>query len=85
VRYARAMMNLDKVKVTADPTIYQLPDVFRQYGNRLRIKVWGNTDVITIESRDPLLQVLNVLKEFEIPTYADLLKNETDIQSKHRL
>jgi len=51
----------------------------------LRIKVWGNTDVITIESRDPLLKVLNVLKEFEIPTYADLLKNETDVQNKHRL
>ncbi len=58
--------------------------MFKKYGDRLRIKVWGNTEVITIESRDPGLKVLNVLKEFEIPTYADLLKNETEIQNKYR-
>jgi len=85
VRYAWATINLDKVNVTTWPTRDKLPGVFKKYGDRLRIKVWGNTDVITIESRDPLLKVLNVLKEFEIPTYADLLKNETDVQNKHRL
>jgi len=85
VRYAWATINLDKVNVTTWPTRDKLPDVFKKYGGRLRIKVWGNTDVITIESRDPALNVLNVLKEFEIPTYADLLKNETDVQNKHRL
>jgi len=41
--------------------------------------------VITIESRDPLLIVMDVLKEFEIPTYADMLRDETEIQNKYRL
>ena len=84
VRYAWATINLEKVNVTTWPTRDKLPDLFKKYGERLGIKVWGNTEVITIESRDPQLKVLDVLKEFEIPTYADLLKNETEVQNKYR-
>lgn len=84
VRYAWATINLEKVNVTTWPTRDSLPDVFRKYGDRLRIKVWGNTSVITIESRDPQLSVLSVLKEFEIPTYANLLEKETEVQNKYR-
>lgn len=84
VRYAWATINLEKVTVTTWPTNGQLPDLFKKYGDRLRIKVWGNTDVITIESRDPQLKVLDVLKEFDIPSYANLLKNETEVQNKYR-
>ncbi|MEP7110877.1 MAG: carbon-nitrogen hydrolase family protein [Ferruginibacter sp.] len=84
VRYAWATINLDKVNVTTWPTNGNLPGLFKKYGDRLRIKVWGNTDVITIESRDERLNVLNVLKEFEIPVYADLLKYETEVQDKYR-
>jgi hypothetical protein len=84
VRIAWATINMNKANVTTWPTNGQLPDLFKKYGDRLRIKVWGTTDVITIESRDPQLKVLNVLKEFEIPTYAELLRNETDVQNKYR-
>jgi predicted amidohydrolase len=84
VRYAWATINLDKVNVTTWPTCDRLPDVFKKYGTRLGIKTWGKTQVITIESRDPLLKVQDVLKEFEIPTYADMLKDETEIQNKYR-
>lgn len=84
VRYAWATVNLEKVTVTTWPTNDSLPDLFKKYGDRLRIKVWGNRDVITIESRDPQLMVSSVLKEFEIPSYAELLKNETAVQNKYR-
>ena len=84
VRYAWRNINLDKVNVTTWPTRDRLPDVFSKYGNRLGIKVWGNTGVITIESRDAELKVADVLKEFEIPTYAELLKKETVVQSQYR-
>ncbi len=77
-------INLEKVNVTTWPTNGMLPDLFKKYGDRIGIKVWGNTEVITIESRDPTLKVLNVLKEFEIPAYADLLKKETEVQNKYR-
>jgi hypothetical protein len=84
VRYAWRKINLDKVNVTTWPTRDRLPDVFSKYGKRLEIKVWGNTGVITIESRDAALKVADVLKEFKIPTYAELLKNETEVQTKYR-
>jgi beta-ureidopropionase len=84
VRYAWRKINLEKVNVTTWPTRDRLPDVFSKYGNRLGIKVWGSTGVITIESRDAALKVADVLKEFKIPTYAELLKNETDVQNKYR-
>jgi hypothetical protein len=84
VRYAWAAINLEKVVVTTWPTNGVLPDLFRKYGDRLGVKVWDSTDVMTIESRDPDLKVMDVLKEFEIPAYAELLKNETEVQDKYR-
>jgi len=84
VRYAWATVNLEKVTVTTWPTRDNLPELFKRYGERLRIKVWGNRDVITIESRDPQLTVSSVLKAFEIPSYAELLRNETAVQNKYR-
>ena len=83
VRYAWATINLEKVTVPTWPTNERLPDLFKKYGNRLAIKVWG-TSAITIESRDPLLKVSNVLKEFEIPDYTNFLKYETEVQDKYR-
>ena len=84
VRYAWRKINLEKVNVTTWPTRDRLPDVFSKYGTRLNIKVWDKTDVITIESMDPQLKVADVLKEFDIPTYADLLKKEIEVQAKYR-
>lgn len=84
VRYAWRNINLEKVSVTTWPTRDRLPDVFSKYGTRLNIKVWDRTDVITIESLDPELKVADVLKEFEIPTCADLLKRESEVQLQYR-
>lgn len=85
IRYAWATINLEKVSVTTWPTNHELAGLFKKYGEQLRIKTWGNTEVVTIESRDPELKVLDALKEFKIPTYASLLKDETEIQNKYRL
>jgi beta-ureidopropionase len=84
VRYAWRTINLEKVNVTTWPTRDRLPDVFNKYQDRLGIKVWGNTGVITIESRGPQLKVMSVLKEFDIPTYAELLEKETEVQNQYR-
>lgn len=84
VRYVWATINLEKVNVTTWPINYQIPKIFKKYGHRIAIKVWNTTDVITIESRDPKLRLLNVLKEFGIQTYAEELKNETEVQNKYR-
>lgn len=85
VRYAWANINLEKVNVTTWPTNGRLPEIFKKYGNRLEIKVWDENGVITIESHDPDIKVLDVLKEFKIPTSEELYNNTVAVQNKYRL
>jgi predicted amidohydrolase len=84
VRYAWATINLEKVNVDIWPTNRQIPAMYKKYGNRIGIRVWTSTDIITIESRDPQLKLLSVLKEFEIPVLSEYLKSETEIHDKYR-
>lgn len=85
VRYAWANINLEKVNVTTWPTNGRLPDIFKKYGDRLSIKVWDENGVITIESHDPAIKVMDVLKEFKIPTSEELYSNTVAVQNKYRL
>src|SRR3954462_8175877 len=71
--------------VSTWPTNQRLPDLFKKYVDRIDIKVWNTTDVITIESSDHGLKVLDELREFYIPTYAEDLKREEEVQNKYRL
>ena len=84
VRYSWATINMNKKNVATWPTNGELPGLFKKYKGKLGIKVWGTTDVITIESRDPQLKVSNVLKEFKIPDYAAYLQYEAEVQDKYR-
>jgi beta-ureidopropionase len=85
VRYAWANINLEKVNTDTWPTNDRLPDLFNKYGNRLGIKVWDNTGVITIESRDPRIKVRDVLREFNIQTIDENIKSSEEVQDKYRL
>jgi beta-ureidopropionase len=84
IRYAWATINLEKVNVDIWPTNRQIPALYKKYGNRIGIRVWTSTDIITIESRDPQLKLLKVLKEFDIPVLSEYLKSETEIHDKYR-
>lgn len=84
VRYAWANINLEKENVTEWPMRDRLPDIFKKYGDRVGIKAWRDTNIITVESRDPELKVADVLKEFNIPTYSELIRKETAVQQKYR-
>ena len=85
VRFAWADINLEKVNADTWPTNGRLPDLFSKYGDRLHIKVWDNTGVITIESMDPGLKVRDVMKEFEILTVEENVKASEVVQDKYRL
>jgi predicted amidohydrolase len=84
VRYAWARINLEKVIVPAWPARDKLPEIFNKYHDRLGIKVWDYTDVITIESLDGDLKVADVLEEFDIQTYDQLLSEHEETQKKYR-
>jgi beta-ureidopropionase len=84
VRYAWASVNLLKVNAPTWPTRDRLPELFSKYGNRLEIKVWDTTDIITIESRDPRLKVTDVLTEFDIRSNDELIYATEETQNKYR-
>jgi beta-ureidopropionase len=85
IRYAWANINLGKVNVATWPTNGRLPEIFKKYGNRLGIKVWDSNGVITIESHDPDIKVMDVLKEFKIPPAEDTYRKTLEVQNKYRL
>jgi beta-ureidopropionase len=85
VRYAWSYVNLEKAVTPAWPARDRLPELFKKYGNRLAIKDWDYTDNITIESRDPELKVSDVLKEFDIQSYDEIISTTEETQNKYRL
>jgi predicted amidohydrolase len=85
VRFAWANINLEKVNADTWPTNDRIPEMFNKYGKRLGIKVYDNTGVITIESRDSGIKVRNILKEFDIQTIDENIKASEVVQDKYRL
>jgi len=85
VRYAWADINLEKVNTDTWPTNERLPDIFNKYGNRVGVKVWENTQVITLESLDPTLKIRDVLKEFDLLTIDEVINASEAVQDQYRI
>lgn len=84
VRYAWAKVNVEKVNTDTWPTNSRISAIYRKYGDKVRIKVWGNTEVITIESRDPELNVNDIMKEFDLETVDEAIERSRIVQEKYR-
>ena len=85
VRYAWADINLEKVNTDTWPTNERIPDIFNKYGDRVGIKVWENTQVITIESLDPDLKVRDVIREFDLMTIDEVINASEAVQIQYRI
>jgi predicted amidohydrolase len=85
VRYVCAPINLEKLCVPVWPIRDRFPAIFKKYGRKIFLKVFDVEGFVAIESRDPDVKILNVLREFGEPTYDERIKNETEIQDKYRL
>ena len=91
--YTWAAINLEKEYIPTFPGKYRIPDIFRKYGDAVKIKVYRDSGGgagtgaghITIESLDPDLEVRDILKEFEIPIFREELEAEGKVQEKYRL
>lgn len=84
-RWACAPVNLEKAFLEIWPQVLKFGDIEKKYGRRIRIKIYHPENWATIESRDPELKVADILKEFELPTLAEQIKEATEIQDKYRL
>jgi predicted amidohydrolase len=85
VRYAWATVNLEKANTPGWSTGKKLNDIYNKYGNRVELKVWDRTEIITIESRDPDLKVADILKDFDIKSKNEALKDAEEFQNKYRV
>ena len=84
IRYAWATINLNKVNADVWPANSVIANLYKKYGDRIGVRAWTTTDVITIESLDPDLNIREALKEFDIPVFSEYIKGETEIHKKYR-
>jgi beta-ureidopropionase len=84
-RISWATVNVNKVNVDVWPANEKIADLYKKSGNKVGVKVWDTTDVITIENRDPQLDLAAVLKEFDIQVFSKYLQSETLIHDKYRV
>lgn len=84
-RWVCAPVNLEKVFIHIWPQILRFDDIQKKYGKRIRFKIYHTENWATLESLDPDIKVRDILKEFDLPTYDEQIKEATEIQSKYRL
>jgi beta-ureidopropionase len=84
-RWVCAPVNLEKVFIHIWPQVTRFDDVQKKYGRKIRFKIYHPENWATLESLDPDLKVRDILKEFDLPSYDEQLKEATEIQDKYRL
>ncbi len=84
-RWVCAPINLEKAFVHIWPQVNRFDDIQRKYGRGIRFNINHLENWATIESLHPDLKVKEILKEFDLPTYDEQIKEATEIQNKYRL
>ena len=84
-RWVCAPVNTEKVFIHIWPQVRRFNDMQKKYGRRIRFKIYHPENWATLESLEPGLKVLDILKEFDLPTYDEQIKEATEIQDKYRL
>ena len=84
-RWVCAPVNLEKELLHIWPHTLKFKDIQKKYGRKIRFKIYHPENWATLESRDPDEKVKDILREYEIPTYDEHIREATEIQQKHRL
>ena len=84
-RWVCAPLNLEKELLHLWPHVKKFDAIQKKYGRKIRFKVYHAENWATLESLDPDIKVRDILKEYELPTYDEQIKEATEIQNKYRL
>lgn len=84
-RWVCAPVNLEKEFLHIWPNVKKFDAVQKKYGKKIRFKIYHPENWATLESLDPDIKVRHILKEYEIPTYDEQLREAKGIQNKYRL
>jgi beta-ureidopropionase len=84
-RWVCAPINLEKVFIHIWPQTLKFDDIQKKYGRSIRFKINHPENFATLESLHADIKVKDILKEFDLPTYDEQIKEATEIQNKYRV
>ena len=84
-RWVCAPVNLEKEFIHIWPQTLKFKDIQKKYGRKIRFKVYHKENWATLESLDPDIKVSDILKEYDLPSYDEQIREATEIQNKYRL
>ena len=79
-----APVNLEKAFLHTWPYVRRFNDIRTKYGQKIQIRTFHEEEWSIIESRSPDVKVADVLKEFELKTYEELIGSSEIMQEKYR-
>jgi beta-ureidopropionase len=84
-RWVCAPVNLEKEFLHIWPHTLKFGDIQKKYKRKIRFKIYHPENWATLESLDENIKVKDILKEYEIPTYDEQIREATGIQKKYRV
>ena len=84
-RWVCAPVNLEKEIVQIWPQVLKFKDIQKKYGRKLHIKIYHEENWASFESLDPDVKIKDVLKEYDIPTFEEQIREATALQEKYRV
>lgn len=84
-RWVCAPVNLEKQLLHIWPHTLKFNDIQRKYGRKVRFKIYHLENWATIESLDADIKVMDILQQFDIPTYDEQIREATALQHKYRV
>jgi len=79
-----APVNLEKAFLHTWPFVEKFNDIRREYGQAIRFTTYHDEEWSIIESLSPDLKVADVLKEFGIKNYDEVVQEATSLQIQRR-
>jgi predicted amidohydrolase len=84
-RWVCAPINLEKEFLHIWPNIKKFDAIQKKYKRKIHFKIYHPEGWATLESLDPDIKVSDILKEYEMLTYDEHIKEATEVQNKYRL
>jgi len=79
-----APMNMEKVFLHTWPAVLRFGEIRNKYGRKIRITNFHEEEWSVIESLSPDVEVMNILKEYELKTHEQLTHDAELLQQKSR-
>jgi predicted amidohydrolase len=82
--YFCASVNLEKAFLHTWPYVTRFDEIRKKYGRKVRITTFHEEEWSIIESLSPDIRVSDILKEYELKTYEQLMQDSEVAQKKAR-